>query len=82
MDEGKEMSSELIKLIVDWLEASQCVYDNPDLLRREWWTDGELEQWVTAECIDCLLYPNIDNIRKFNPGEIIGDPLAMEEKKL
>lgn len=74
------MSSELKKSIIDWLTANKCVYDNPELFRREWWIDGEISAWVTAECIDDLVYSKFENIRKFNPGEIIGDPLAMEEK--
>lgn len=64
---------------------STCVYDNPNTMRREYWCDGELSGYFTAEFLDqasemiTITRKNAPNLQPFQPGAMRGDSTAMKK---
>ena len=63
-----------------------CYYDNPDTMRREFWVNGELRWFITAELlyfVDVFTPKEWKAFCKdpFTLGNIKGDPEALKKSK-
>ena len=58
-----------------------CVIDNPLSWRREWWCNGRLIQFISAEVFYQRLMPHSNaKVRDFTPGEYAGELKALPAK--
>lgn len=64
-----------------------CVYDNPSLMRREAWQDGQMIAWVKAAVLlrkGFNGYPQLPfmlNIGLWEAGQIVGDVTAFNKRR-
>lgn len=62
---------------------TQCLYDNPHNYHREWWIDGKIKAWWTAELIMDYISRGIDEPLmpdySWESNNVVGDPRATFE---